>query len=98
MVGDLRICGVWQPQADTVFDVRVVDMDVPSYRSKSPETVLRSTEVEKKKKYTTACVTCHASFTPLCFSVDSMLGAEANFFCVSWLIRYPPSGRSLIVW
>lgn len=28
---DLRICGVWQPQADVLFDVCVVDVDAPSY-------------------------------------------------------------------
>ena len=79
LVGDLRIRGVWQPQADAVFDVRVVDTDAPSYRSRSPDSVLHSAEVEKKK-YPFACVARRASFTPLCCSVDGMLGAEANFF------------------
>ena len=54
--------------------------DAPSYRSRSPETVLRGAEVEKKKKYTAACLARRASFTPLCCSVDGMLGTEANFF------------------
>ena len=54
--------------------------DAPSYRSRSPEIVLHSAEVEKKKKYTTACVACCANLTPLCFSVNGMLGAVANFF------------------
>ena len=52
LVGDLRIRSVWQPPADAVFDVHVVDTDAPSYRSRSPETVLsvlHSAEVEKKK-------------------------------------------------
>ena len=40
---------------------------------------VRSVEAEKKK-YTTACVACCASFTPLRFSVDGMIGTEANFF------------------
>ena len=51
---------------DAVFDVRVVDTDAPSYRSRSPDSVLHSAEVEKKKKYTSACVVRRASFTPLC--------------------------------
>jgi len=80
LVGDLTIRGVWQPQTDAMFDVYTVDTDAPSYRSRSPETVLHSAEVEKEKKYITACVARHASFNPLCFSVDGMLGAEANFF------------------
>jgi len=39
--------------------------DAPSYRSKSPQTVLQRTEGEKKRKYGSACVACSASFTPL---------------------------------
>ena len=45
----------------------------------APEAVLHGAEVEKKK-YSEACLAHHASFTPLCFSVDGMLGTEARFF------------------
>ena len=38
------------------------------------------TEVEKKHKYLQACQDRHATFTPLCVSVDGMLGSEAEFF------------------
>ena len=31
LVADLSVCGVWQPQATTFFDVRVVDSDANSY-------------------------------------------------------------------
>ena len=58
----------------------MVDTDAPSYRSQSPEAILHSAEVEKKKKYSAACLAHRASFTPLCFSVDGMLGNEARFF------------------
>ena len=34
----------------------------------------------EKKKYSAACLACCASFTPLCFSVDGLLGTEAGFF------------------
>jgi len=34
LIADLRIRGVWQDQVDAIFDVWVVDMDAPSYRSK----------------------------------------------------------------
>ena len=43
-----------------MFDACVVDMDAPSYRSRSPETV--NCSVETEKKYTTACVLA----LPLC--------------------------------
>ena len=56
-----------------------MDTDAPSYRSQSPEAVLHSTGVEKKK-YSAACLARCASFTPLCFSVDGSLGTEARFF------------------
>ena len=38
------------------------------------------TEVEKKHKYLQACQDRRTTFTPLCVSVDGMLGFEAEFF------------------
>ena len=58
----------------------VVDTDAPSYCSCSPQAVLWSAEVEKKRKYSLASQVHRASFIPLCFSVDGLLGSEANFF------------------
>ena len=82
LIADLRIRGVWQPCVDAIFDVRVVDTDAPSYRSHSPHAVLQSAESEKKKKkkYGPACLACCACFTPLCFSVNGVLGKEADYF------------------
>ena len=37
---DLAVRGVWQPQCDALFDIRVVDTDAPSYRSRAPPDVL----------------------------------------------------------
>jgi hypothetical protein len=63
------------------MDIRVVDTDAPSYLNKSPESVLMSAENEKKSKYSKACeADWHASFTPLCLSVDGLLGPELKFF------------------
>ena len=80
LITDLQVRGVWQPQVDVLFDVRVVDTDAPSYRGRSPQTMLGSAEAEKKRKYLEACLARHASFTPLCFSIDGMLGSEADCF------------------
>ena len=33
LIADLRVRGVWEPQVDVIFDVRVVDTDAPSYCS-----------------------------------------------------------------
>ena len=63
-----------------IFDVRVVDTDAPSYCIRSPQAVLLSAEVEKKRKYFLVCQARCASFTPLCYSVDGLLGSEANLF------------------
>ena len=88
--------GVWQPQVDVLFDVRVMDTDAPSYCDCSPQAVLGSAEAEKKRKHLEPCLACHADFTPLCFSIDGMLGSEANCFlrrladrlCAKWERSY----------
>ena len=80
LVADVGIRGVWQPQAEALFDIGVIDTDAQSYQSHSPQTVLASAEAEKKCKYSTACSDRRASFTPLCFSVDGLLGCGADVF------------------
>ena len=76
--------------------MRVVDTDAPSYHSRSPRAVLSSVEAEKKQKYVGACLACHAGFTTLCFSIDGMLGTEADLLlrrladclCTKWERSY----------
>ena len=68
------------PQTEALFDIRVVDTDARSYCARSPKDVLGTAEGEKKRKYLQACQDRHATFTPLCVSVDGMLGSEAEFF------------------
>ena len=63
-----------------LFDIRVVDTDTRSYLSHSPSAVLASAEAEKKRKYCDACTERRATFTPLCFSVDGLVGGEAACF------------------
>ena len=36
LVADLCIRGVWTPQAETLFDIRVVDTDAQSYCDHTP--------------------------------------------------------------
>ena len=45
-----------------------------------PQLVLENAEKEKKIKYAGACEEKHVSFTPLCFSVDGLIGNEAKIF------------------
>ena len=78
-VADLCVRGVWIPQSEALFDIRVVDTDAQSYWNRTPLAVLCSAECDKKK-YSQACLDRRATFTPLCVSVDGMMGPEATMF------------------
>jgi len=80
LIAYLCIHGVWKPQTEALFDIRVVDTDAQSYRACNPYDVLNSAEGEKKCKYLQACQDRHATFTPLCVSMDGMLSSEVEFF------------------
>ena len=53
LIADLGARGVWQPQAQALFDVRVIDTDAPSHVQRSVAAILASAETEKKRKNTT---------------------------------------------
>ena len=80
LVADLAIRGVWLPQAEALFDVRVIDTDAQSYSNRSPRDVLKTAENEKKLKYSRAREDRRAQFTPICVSVDGVLGSEDDVF------------------
>ena len=64
----------------SLYDVRVLDSDAPSYRNIPPAQVLRKAEQEKKSKYNPICERRHSSFTPLCVTVDGLMGTEMSIF------------------
>ncbi len=80
LVADLSVRGVWQPQVDSLLDVRVVDTDAPSHVKRSVKAVLATSEIEKKKKYSEAAELRRATFTPFVLSVDGAPGKEAESF------------------
>ena len=92
LIADLGVRGVWQPQAQALFDVHVIDTDAPSHVQRSVAAVLASAETEKKKKYNNAAIARRASFTPFVVSVDGALGCEATnylkhlseYICMKW--------------
>ena len=86
LIADLGVRGVWIPQGEALFDVRVVDTDAASYVNRSVSAVLASAEEEKKRKYLSAAELRHASFTPFVVSVDGALGHGALVFCSALLI------------
>ena len=58
----------------------MTDTDAQSYIHRSPFDVLASDERGKREKYGAACEDRRAIFTPLCVSVDGMMGREATKF------------------
>ena len=80
LVADLSVRGVWLPQAEALFDVRIVDTDAQSYLTHTPKSVLFGAEIEKKRKCSAACCARRTHFTPLCFSVDGLTGGETSSF------------------
>ena len=80
LIADLAVRGVWQRQCTAMFDVRILDSDSPSYSNKSPQSVVAAAEIEKKRKYSAACESHHCSFTPLCFTIDGLMGKESKSF------------------
>ena len=84
---DLLVRGVWHPQQNASFDIRVTDTDALSYADKSSDQILRAAEHEKKQKYMEACMTRHITFTPLVVSVDGLLAPEFQFFVKTLSLR-----------
>ena len=80
LIADLAVRGAWTHQTEALFDIRVVNTDAQSYLSKSAIDVLTMAEKEKKVKYQSACEERRAIFTPLCVSVDGLIGKEAVSF------------------
>ena len=78
--GDLACRGVWEPQREALFDVRVTDTDAPSYVSRPVAAVFAAAEEEKKRKYMAACEERRASFTPLVCSVDAHFAPQMACF------------------
>ena len=80
LIADLCVRGVWLPQAEALFDIRIIDTDAQSYLGQSPIQAISVAENEKNRKYLDAAAAHRAHFTPLCFSVDGVAGSEAASF------------------
>ena len=80
LVADLEVRGVWQPQTEALFDIRVIDTDAQSHVQRSVDAVLASAEREKKRKYSEAAMARHASCSPFVLSVDGQMVREARVF------------------
>ena len=60
----LGIRGAWTPQVEALFDIKVIDTDAPSHLHRTPEQILDTGALEKKKKYKKAVEDRRRTFTP----------------------------------
>ena len=75
--GDIIIKGLFEQNQDCVIDVRVSNMDAPSYKTRNPYSGIKSQEAEKKKKkYLRPCLEQRRTFVPFVVSVDGLIGKE----------------------
>ena len=63
-----------------LFDIRVINTDAPSYRRRSPVSILDSGAIEKKRVYCSSVEDRIGNFTPFVLSVDGLLQREASHF------------------
>ena len=71
--------GVWQPLAEALLDIRVIDTDAQSHAQRSVKAVLATAEKEKKIKYNQASQAHHASFSPFVLMMNGLMAQEARF-------------------
>ena len=77
---DLGIRGVWTPQVEALFDIKAIDTDAPSHLHRTPESILDTGALEKKKLYKKAVEDRRGTFTPFVTYVDGLLHREAEHF------------------
>ena len=63
---------------EALFDIKVIDTDAPSHLHRTPESILDSGALEKKKLYKKAVEDRRGTFTPFVTSVDGLLHREAE--------------------
>ena len=76
---DVRARGFWREGQNAFFDVRITNADSDSQRNTSIKSVLRSHEMEKKRKYNRRIMEVeHGSFTPLVFTTSGVMVHECS--------------------
>jgi hypothetical protein len=93
--GDILLLGSWARGTECIVNVQVTDTDAPSYQTRSPVSVLKLQEKEKKWKYLEACLEQRRHFTPFVVLTDGMMGRKASTFAKAFQPSWPRSGRNL---
>jgi hypothetical protein len=80
LVGDLAARGVYEPQREVIFDVKVVDLDCDSYaRHRSdPARLFAEKERQWRAHYSAACRERRVDFCPLIVSCDGAIAPAAS--------------------
>jgi hypothetical protein len=76
--GDIAIRGLFERGTNAIINVRIANLDIPSYRFQNPEKILQQQETAKRQKYKDICETRRESFHPFIASTDGMLAPEAT--------------------
>ena len=79
-------------KTEALFDICVIDTDAQSHAHRSVNTVLATVAREKKRKYTQAAQTRHASFSPFVLSVDGLMACDLTLCCNGSVEHLPLSG------
>ena len=78
--GDLLARGFWDRRTDCIIDVRVCDVNQPSYLARNQLSIIKTAENDKKMKCLDACLEQRRHFTHFVVSCEGLLGKEASFF------------------
>lgn len=79
--GDVLLRNLFERGTDCIIDVRIVDLNAASYRSRDPLKVMKGLEREKKKHYLKACKAQRRHFAPFVVSTCGLLAPEAKAVC-----------------
>ena len=94
---DLGIWGVWQPQVEALFDIRVIDNDAPSYQWHSPVSFLTLGLLKRREfiiqLWRTEEETLHFLFCRLMACCSVRLRTLSSVYLPTW----PLDGRNLFL-
>ena len=76
--GNLLIFYLWEQGTYSFHNMRVVNTNSPTHRTKDPLRCLHKAKRGKKRMYLEACLQQRWHFSPFVASVDGLLGVEAT--------------------
>ena len=86
--------GFWELGTDFIIDRCTQCFNQPSCLNINPANLLKSVEMDKKKKHSNACLGQLRHFTPFVASCEGLLGKEASTFLKRLRKNYRMSGTS----